>query len=264
MYAPVFNKLLEVSELFTGKEDNLYLLACRDLPRLLRHSKKSVSKDISEQPLKTYITTICYVSLLITSAFRRYHLVTKNSSQERFSFYPWHSSLLPGDELIIKKRKTVPSSAPFVSEVIHWLVDNPKIWRWLYNEPSWVDSMYRECLSGGDSGLILGTGIVFFDDPFSDFVFSNNADSIEPAAPIQAPAESHSEKPLEQGTSDPGSSLLDSVSDDDLDLNELIAQESQKNNSAPLDENEIAEINDRESVDIGHEFASFLQNKSNS
>lgn len=271
MYQPIFDKLQKTGQLFKGKEDNLYLLACRDLPRLIRHSKRSVSKDISEQPLKIYVTTVCYVALLITSAFRRYEIFTKNSEEERFALYPWHSEQSCSDEVLIKARATVTSSAPFVCEVVHWLVDNPSIWRWLYKEPSWVEKLYRECLSGGDSGLILGSGVVFFDNPFSGFVLADEEPGKDDTPPeqgtVQAKDEPSNEKmdSLEkkevEGESD---LLLDTSSDDDVDLDAIIAEEARKAETSSGKEAPDTQEENVGSLDIAREYTKFISDNGKS
>lgn len=263
MYQPMFDKLLVTGSLFKGKEYALYRMACKELPRLIRYSKKSVSRDISEQPLKIYLTVLAYVSLLIISAFRRYEVVSINEKQQRFPVYPWHQ--LPDNEetLRIDKRKVTTVSAPFSGEVIHWLVANAAIWRWLYKEPSWLEKLYREVLSGGESSLLLGQGVVYFDNPFQSVQAETVADFEEsPRNNVDSEVDQdEDETPFADEPIPEDDSLLNRASDEDLDLEQLIAEETRADQ--PGKETESAAEEKGESLDVAHEFNRFMSKRNN-
>lgn len=261
MYQPMFDKLLLTGKFFKGKEYELYKKACKELPRLIRYSKKKVSRDISEQPLKIYLTTLAYVTLLIVSAFRRFEVVSVNSKQQRFSVYPWHETELLSD-LRVSRRKVVTSSAPFAGEVVHWLVTDVSIWRWLYNEPDWLAGLYREVISGGDAGMLLGQGVVYFDNPFpenEEHAFPKNAD--EPSEVAEAKSEQPvEESPPEGEASSDEHSLLDSPPEDDMDLDQLIEEEvNKKRGEAP----EKLPSTSTDSLDVHQEFETFMSSRKN-
>ena len=266
MYQPMFDKLLAVGQVFSGQEYALYRLACNELPTLIRYSKKNVTRDSSEQPLKIYLTALSYVSLLIISAFRRYEVVSVNEKQQRFSVYPWHE-IPSSKDLRVTKRKVVTSSAPFAGEVIHWLVSEHSIWRWMYNEPTWLEKLYREVISGSDAGVLLGQGVVYFDNPFQklqtepDPIADVNGDSSGNTPPETSSDYDNSVFDDEPSPDAPDEGLLlDNAPDKEMDLDQLIAEETQ-NNSAETTETTPKEEEEREGVDVAHEFEKFMSGR---
>ena len=193
MYLPIFQRLSFISQHFKGREERLISLTQRDLPKLLRRAKKSVTKNASEEPVKLYVTTLCYCTLLVCSAFRTYELVgiTADEGQNRYALYPWWGGVYSTKRFSTiepVKRKGKLFASAIAPQVCQHFIEELSIWPWLYRASSWLEKLNRELLSGGEDGVLMGVGVVYFDDPFALEVVNISTDSREET--MSVPSES--------------------------------------------------------------------------